>query len=60
MRIFNFQGLGAPDKPKKKKKHAEIDFPSHHSFLRPRKVKKIKTKKNPANQTYFFFEKMLI
>jgi hypothetical protein len=41
MRIFNLQGLGAPDKPKKKKnKYAEIDFTSHHSFLRLRKVKK--------------------
>jgi hypothetical protein len=36
MRIFN-QGLGAPDKPKKKKnKYAEIDFTSHQSFLRVR------------------------
>jgi hypothetical protein len=27
MRIYNLQGLGAPDKPKKKKiKYAEIDF----------------------------------
>jgi hypothetical protein len=26
MRIFNLQGLGAPDKPKKKIKYAEIDF----------------------------------
>jgi hypothetical protein len=34
MRIFNLQGLGAPDKPKKKNKYAEIDFTSHHSFLR--------------------------
>jgi hypothetical protein len=35
MRIFNLQGLGVPDKPKKKKnKYAEIDFASHHSFLR--------------------------
>jgi hypothetical protein len=32
MRIFNLQGLGAPDKPKKKIKYAEIDFTSHHSF----------------------------
>jgi hypothetical protein len=38
MRIFNLQGLGAPDKPKKKKiKYAEIDFTSHHSFLRVRR-----------------------
>jgi hypothetical protein len=44
MRIFNLQGLGAPDKPKKKNKHAEIDFTSHHSFLRLRKVKKINLK----------------
>jgi hypothetical protein len=37
MRIFSFQGLGAPDKPKKKKnKYAEIDFTSRHSFLRVR------------------------
>jgi hypothetical protein len=34
MRILNLQGLGAPDKTKKKKiKYAEIDFTSHHSFL---------------------------
>jgi hypothetical protein len=46
MRIFNLQGLGAPDKPKKKKKikYAEIDFTSNHSFLRLRKVKKINLK----------------
>jgi hypothetical protein len=44
MRIFNLQGLGAPDKPKKKIKHAEIDFTSHHSFLNLRKVKKINLK----------------
>jgi hypothetical protein len=39
MRIFNLQGLGAPDKPKKKKKikYAEIDFTSHYSFLRVRR-----------------------
>jgi hypothetical protein len=38
MRIFNLQDLGAPDKPKKKKiKYAEIDFTSHHSFLRVRR-----------------------
>jgi hypothetical protein len=38
MRIFNLQGLGAPDKPKKKKiKYAEIDFTSYHSFLRVRR-----------------------
>jgi hypothetical protein len=38
MRIFNLQGLGAPDKPKKKNfKYAEIDFTSHHSFLRVRR-----------------------
>jgi hypothetical protein len=38
MRIFNLQGFGAPDKPKKKKiKYAEIDFPSYHSFLRVRR-----------------------
>jgi hypothetical protein len=41
MRNFNLQGLGAPDKPKKKIKYAEIDFTSYHSFLRLRKVKKI-------------------
>jgi hypothetical protein len=35
MRIFNLQGFGAPDKPK-----AEIEFTSHHSFLRLRKAKK--------------------
>jgi hypothetical protein len=34
MRIFNLQGLGAPEKPKKKIKYAEIDFTSHHRFLR--------------------------
>jgi hypothetical protein len=39
MRIFNLQGLGAPDKTKKKIKYAEIDFTSHHSFFRLRKVK---------------------
>jgi hypothetical protein len=44
MRIFNLQGLGAPDKPKKKNKYVEIDFTSHHSFLRLRKVKKINLK----------------
>jgi hypothetical protein len=38
MRIFNLQGLGAPDKPKKKKiEYAEIDFTSYHSFLRVRR-----------------------
>jgi hypothetical protein len=37
MRIVNLQGLGAPDKPKKKTKHAEIDFTSYHSFLRVRR-----------------------
>jgi hypothetical protein len=39
MRVFNLQGLGAPDKPKKKKKskYAEIDFTSHNSFLRVRR-----------------------
>jgi hypothetical protein len=42
-RILNFQGLGAPDKPKKTK-YAEIDFTSHNSFLRLRKVKKINLK----------------
>jgi hypothetical protein len=45
MKIFNLEGLGAPDKPKKKKiKYAEIDFTSYHSFLRLRKVKKINLK----------------
>jgi hypothetical protein len=44
MRIFNIQGLGAPDKPKKKNKYAETDFTSYHSFLRLRKVKKINLK----------------
>jgi hypothetical protein len=44
MRIFNLQGLGAPDKPKKKIKYAEIDYTSYHSFLRLRKVKKINLK----------------
>jgi hypothetical protein len=29
MRIFNLQGRGAPEKPKKKIKYAEIDFTSH-------------------------------
>jgi hypothetical protein len=54
MRIFNFQGLGALDKPKKNK-YAEIDYTYiYHSFLRLRKVKKINlksphTKKNPAS-----------
>jgi hypothetical protein len=47
MKIFNLQGLEAPDKPKKK--YAEIDFTSHLSFLRLKKVKKLPhTKKNPA------------
>jgi hypothetical protein len=44
MNIFNIQGLRAPVKPKKKIKYAEIDFTSHHSFLRLRKVKKINLK----------------
>jgi hypothetical protein len=44
MRIFNLQGLGAPVKTKKKIKFAEIDFTSHPSFLRLRKVKKINLK----------------
>jgi hypothetical protein len=54
MRMFNLQGLGAPVKPEKKlSTYAEIDFTSHHNFLRLRKVKKINlklphTKKNPA------------
>jgi hypothetical protein len=53
MRIFNLQGLEAPDKPKKKIKYAEIDLTYHHRFLRLRKVKKFNlklphTKKNPA------------
>jgi hypothetical protein len=39
-----------------KKKKAEIDFPSYHSFFRLRKVKKINlkspnAKKNPALST---------
>jgi hypothetical protein len=53
MRIFNLQGLGAPDKPKKKKKikYAEIDFTSHHSFLRLRKVKKINLKLSHTKKT---------
>jgi hypothetical protein len=37
MRIFNLQGLGAPDKRKKKNKHAEIDLTSHYSFLKVRR-----------------------
>jgi hypothetical protein len=38
MRIFNLQGFGAPDKPKKIKiKYAEIDFTSYYSFLRVRR-----------------------
>jgi hypothetical protein len=45
MRIFNLQGLRAPDNLKKKKiKYAEIDFTYHYSFLRLRKVKKINLK----------------
>jgi hypothetical protein len=52
MRIFNLQGLGAPDKPKKKKiKYAENDFTSHHSFLRLRKVKKINLKLHHTKKT---------
>jgi hypothetical protein len=49
MRIFNLQGLGAPDKPKKKKiKYAEIDFTSYHSFLRVRRDQfRQNCKKNP-------------
>jgi hypothetical protein len=50
MRIFNLQGLGAPDKPKKIK-YAEIDFTSHHSFLRLRKVKKINLKLSHTKKT---------
>jgi hypothetical protein len=60
MRIFNLQGLGAPDKPKKLKKLSteKFDFTSHHSFLMLRKVKKINlklphTKKNPAYPTVY-------
>jgi hypothetical protein len=58
MRIFNLQGLGARDKPKKNKiKYAGIDFTSYHSFLRLRKVKKINlklphTKKTQPNEHY--------
>jgi hypothetical protein len=52
MRIFNLQGLGAPDKPKKKKiKYADIDFTSHHIFLRLRKVKKINLKFSHTKKT---------
>jgi hypothetical protein len=53
MRIFNLQGLGAPDKPKikKKNKYAEIDFTSHHSFLRLRKLKKINLKLSHTKKT---------
>jgi hypothetical protein len=51
MRIFNLQGLGAPDKAKKKIKYAEIDFTSHHSFLRLRKVKKINLKLSHTKKT---------
>jgi hypothetical protein len=48
MKIFNLQGLGAPDKPKlKEDKYAEIDFTSHHSFLRLRQVKKNQFKITP-------------
>jgi hypothetical protein len=49
MRIFNLQERGAPDKLKKK--FAEINFPSHHSFLRQRKVKKIKWKSPHTKKT---------
>jgi hypothetical protein len=49
-RICNLHSLWAPDRPKKK--YAEIDFTSHHSFLSLRIVRKINlklphTKKKP-------------
>jgi hypothetical protein len=48
MRIFNLGGLGAPDKPEKKNKFVEIDFTSHHSFLRVRRDQFLQNcKKNP-------------
>jgi hypothetical protein len=36
MRIFNLPGLGAPDRPKKKK-YTEINFISCYNFLRVRR-----------------------
>jgi hypothetical protein len=50
IRIFNLQGLEAPDEPKKKKnnKYAEIDFTSHHTFSRVRRDQFLQNcKKNP-------------
>jgi hypothetical protein len=54
MRIFNLQGLGSPNRPKKN--YAIIDFTSLHSFLRLRKVKKNQFEitpyfKNPPNSS---------
>jgi hypothetical protein len=60
MRIFNLQGLGAPDKPKTKKKikYAEIDFTSHHSFLRVRRDQILPNcKKNPPYCTATYVSK---
>jgi uncharacterized protein with PQ loop repeat len=58
MRIFNLQGLGAPDKSKKKKiKYAEIDFTSHHSFLRVRRdqFRQNCKKTHPSNHISFMW-----
>jgi hypothetical protein len=53
MWIINLQGLGTPDKPKKKIKYAEINFTSHHSFLRVRRDQFLPNcKKNPPYNTW--------
>jgi hypothetical protein len=59
IRNFNLQGLGAPDKPKKKKiKYAEIDFTSHHSFLRVIRdqFRQNCKKTHPIEQSYLGFD----
>jgi hypothetical protein len=48
MRIFNHQGLGARDKPKKKIKYEEIYFTSHYSFLRVRRDQFLQNCKKPT------------
>jgi hypothetical protein len=47
MKIFNLQGLEAPDKLKKKL-NTQIDFTSHHSFLRVRRDQFLQNCKDPS------------
>jgi hypothetical protein len=59
LRFFNLQGLGALTNLKKKIKYAEIDFTSHHSFLRLKKVTKINLKLPHTKKTQPSLERKL-